>query len=93
MKRILYWLIAGTRGGATRARIIRALKEKPYNANQLSELLGLDYKTVKHHIKVLMDNNIIIATGERYATLYFLSEDMEANYATFEEIWEKFGEK
>jgi hypothetical protein len=27
-----------------RARIIRALKDRPYNANQLTEVLGLDYK-------------------------------------------------
>lgn len=51
MKRILWWLIAGTKGGVNRARIINILNERPYNANQLSEVVDLDYKTVRHHLK------------------------------------------
>ncbi|HIE30965.1 MAG TPA: ArsR family transcriptional regulator, partial [Methanosarcinales archaeon] len=35
MKRMLWWLIAGTKGGVNRARIIKILHERPYNANQL----------------------------------------------------------
>ncbi|MFQ5887916.1 MAG: winged helix-turn-helix domain-containing protein [Candidatus Hydrothermarchaeales archaeon] len=93
MRRIIYWLFAGTKGGATRAQIIRALKERPRNANQLSEDLGFDYKTIKHHLELLLDNKLIVSTGEKYAKLYFLSEDFEENYDVFEEIWEKFGEK
>ncbi len=93
MRRIIYWLFAGTKGGATRARIIKALKERPRNANQLSEDLRFDYKTIKHHIGVLSDNKLIVATSEKYAKLYFLSEEFEDNYDIFEEIWEKFGEK
>jgi len=46
MKKILWWLIAGTKGGINRARIIIELHERPYNANQLSEKLELDYKTL-----------------------------------------------
>ncbi len=46
MKQILWWLIAGSKGGINRARIIMALKKRPYNANQLTQLFGLDYKTV-----------------------------------------------
>jgi DNA-binding transcriptional ArsR family regulator len=63
MKRLLWWLIAGSRGGANRAVMIRALKERPYNAHQLSEALKLDYKTVRHHLKVLAENNVVVASG------------------------------
>ncbi len=84
----------GTKGGVNRARIIRALNERPYNANQLTELLGLDYKTVRHHLKVLQDNKIITATGDRYGTVYFLSSCMEKDYEVFKEhldkMWDKF---
>ena len=94
MKKLLWWLIAGTRGGINRARIIRALHERPYNANQLAELLNLDYKTIKHHLKVLEENNIITSSGEKkYGTVYFLSTSMEQNYDTFIEIWEQIGKK
>jgi len=39
LKYLLGWLIAGTRGGLTRAKIIIALKETPQNANQLATSL------------------------------------------------------
>ena len=66
MKRVLWYLIAGSRGGVNRARIIEALYDRPYNVNQLSQELDLDYKTIQHHIKVLEDHNIIVnSTGEK----------------------------
>lgn len=92
MKKILWWLIAGTKGGINRARIIRELNKRPYNAHQLAENLQLDYKTVRHHIKVLEDNNVITASGEKYGTMYFLSSQMEENYELFEQIWHEIGE-
>jgi len=93
MKKILWWLIAGTKGGLNRARIINELNERPYNAHQLSEKLELDYKTVRHHIKILEENKIITSTGEKYGTMYFLSSQLEDNYKLFEDIWKKMGEK
>lgn len=89
MKRILWWLIAGTKGGQTRARIIDALFKRPSNANQLSETLEYDYKTIRHHLDVLLDNKIITAEGDRYGAMYFLTEEMEENYNLFIEIWDK----
>ncbi len=86
LKYVLGWLIAGTRGGVTRARIIRALKERPLNANQLAELLKMDYRTMRHHLEVLQKNGIIISAGDKYGVTYFLSPEMEENYAFFEEI-------
>ncbi|HPX77955.1 MAG TPA: ArsR family transcriptional regulator, partial [Methanobacterium sp.] len=32
MKKLLWWLIAGSSGGPNRARIILMLNERPYNA-------------------------------------------------------------
>jgi len=93
MKRVLWWLIAGTKGGVNRARIINALNDRPYNANQLSTVLELDYKTIRHHLKVLSENNVVISTGSGYGAMYFLSPAMEENYTLFEEIWEKIGNK
>jgi len=94
MRRVIWWLLVGTKGGLNRARIIRALKERPYNANQLAEVLGLDYKTVRHHLKVLQDNKIVTAAGEGYGSVYFLSPGMEEEYEVFEEylnkMWNKY---
>jgi len=93
LKYLLGWLIAGTRGGVTRAQIIKALKEIPQNANQLANLLKLDYRTIRHHLKVLQKNRIITSAGDRYGTTYFLSPEMEENYAVFEEIMNKIWKK
>jgi DNA-binding transcriptional ArsR family regulator len=93
LKYLLGWLIAGTRGGPTRAKIIDSLKETPQNANQLATTLKMDYKTMRHHIEVLEKNKIITSVGERYASTYFLSQIMEDNYFLFEEIVKKIGKK
>ena len=92
-KYLLGWLIAGTRGGGTRARIIQTLKETPQNANQLANKLGMDYRTIRHHLGVLEKNRLITSAGEGYGTTYFLSPVMEENYALFEEIMRKIWKK
>jgi DNA-binding transcriptional ArsR family regulator len=93
LKYLLGWLIAGTRGGPTRAKIIEALKDTPQNANQLATALKMDYKTMRHHLEVLEKNKIITSVGDRYGATYFLSQTMEENYGMFEEIVKKIGKK
>ena len=87
MDKLLWWLIAGSTGGLNRAKIIKALHDRPYNINQLSETLNLNYKTVQHHIKVLEENKVITFTGkQKYGKMYYLSIKMEENYDTFKDI-------
>jgi DNA-binding transcriptional ArsR family regulator len=93
LKYLLGWLIAGTRGGVTRAKIIETLRENPQNANQLANLLEMDYRTIRHHLKILQKNRIITSAGDGYGTTYFLSTEMEENYALFEEILNKLWKK
>jgi predicted ArsR family transcriptional regulator len=90
MEGLLWWLIAGTRGGINRARLINELNNRPYNANQLAKTLDLDYKTVKHHLNVLAKNNIVITCGEgHYGTVYMLSSTMEEHFDSFKQIWKE----
>ena len=93
LRYLLGWLIAGTRGGATRAKMIKALRDTPQNANQLANLLGMDYRTIRHHLKVLEKNRIITAAGEGYGTTYFLSPALEENYVLFEDIVKRMWKK
>jgi DNA-binding transcriptional ArsR family regulator len=88
-KRLLWFLFAGSRGGDNRMKIIDLLKDRPYNINQLSESLGLDYKAIQHHILVLQKNNIITKMGEKYGVFYFISNYLEANIEAFNEIKSK----
>ena len=91
MNRLLWWLLAGSRGGENRLRILTLLRHRPLNANQMREELGLDYKTVQHHVRVLVKNHIITQEGDRYGRLYFLTAWTEANWAVVEEIAAQFG--
>lgn len=93
IRRLLWWVFTGNRGGANRARIIVAIKEKPLNANQLSQALGLDYKTIRHHLSVLLKNRLIVEAGQGYGSMYFLSPELEENYEEFVRIWERIGLK
>src|SRR5437867_12210720 len=93
VKRLLWFLFAGTRRRDNRIRIIDLLKEHPYNINQLAEALRLDYKAVQHHITVLEKNNIINKMGEKYGILYFISNYLEANIDAFNDIKSKIKTK
>jgi DNA-binding transcriptional ArsR family regulator len=88
-KRLLWYIFAGSKGGDNRIKIIDLLKERPYNINQLAEVLGLDYKAVQHHIIVLEKNNLVGKMGEKYGILYFISNYLEVNIEAFNEIKSK----
>ena len=94
MKNLLWYLIAGTKGGETRGRMVNLLMKKPSNANKIAEMLNLDYKTIRHHLEVLEKNNIITAVNKGgYGAVYFLSDFMQANIKIFDGIWAQFGKK
>ena len=89
-KRVLWYLIGSTKGGANRAKILKLLNERPANPNQLSTVLKLDYKTVLHHLKVLSENGLIITDNkDKYGAIYFLTPLMENNYASLRAILDK----
>lgn len=92
-KYLLGWIIGGMRGGVTRAQIVTALKEQPRNANQLATLICKDYRTIRHHLRVLEKNRMVTSAGDGYGTTYFLSPEMEDNYALFEEMFKKAMER
>lgn len=90
--KMLFWvLFAGSRGAITRIKIISLLKNRPYNTNQLSIELNLDYKTIQHHIQTLEKNNLVDKLGMRYANTYFPSQFLESNMSLFDEIGTKLG--
>ncbi len=67
-------------------RLVRALREEPRNAQRLSEALGLDYTTVRHHLKVLQRNHLLDARGDRYGQVYFVGPSLEAQWSQLEAI-------
>lgn len=88
MRKVLWWLIGGARGGRNRFRIIKTLEREPMNANQLATTLDLDYKTIRHHLDLLVENDVVEAVGDGYGDTYFLTERMESNLDVLESIAE-----
>jgi DNA-binding transcriptional ArsR family regulator len=86
MEGVLWYVLTGTRGGPNRARILRAVDEQPRNANKLAEELDLDYKTVRHHLDVLVDNDVVEKTGEEYGAVYMPTDRARQHWDTVEEI-------
>jgi len=87
--RLLWYVLAGSRGGPNRGRIINLLREGPKNVNQLAEGLDVHYRVAEHHIRALEKNHLVSPSGERYGRLYFLSQEMEIHLPIFDEIWDK----
>ncbi len=85
--KLTFWFyFASSRGAASRIRIIKLLQKQPYNNNQLSKELAMDYKAVKHHLKVLENNNLIEKFDAHYGATYYLSALFEENQNIFDEI-------
>lgn len=79
-RKLLCYLIKGTRGGETRALILKNLSEKSYNANQLSNILKMDYKTVRYHLDILIKNDIINMDKKgNSSAIYFISGKVSAD--------------
>lgn len=71
---LMWYLLRGTRGGPNRLRILEELGRSPANAHQLSDALRLDYRTVRHHLKLLEANGAVARpVGDAYAAPYELS--------------------
>ena len=89
MEGVLWYVLAGTRGGTNRARILRAVDDRPRNANQLAGDLDLDYKTVRHHLDVLVDNDVLRNSGDDYGAVYLPTRQARDHWDTVEEIIEE----
>jgi DNA-binding transcriptional ArsR family regulator len=90
-ERVLWWLFGGSAGAATRARVLLAIREQPRNAQQLAQTLGVDYTTVRHHLRVLLKNGLVVTAGETYGRMYFLSPSMESHWEQLAVILERTG--
>jgi len=85
--KIVFWLLfVGSRGGTNRIKIMSVLRNRPRNRNQLATELGMDYKNIQHHIKVLEGNNLVKKIGNLYGMTYCVSAFFENNEIVFDEI-------
>lgn len=89
MEVVLWQVLAATRGGPNRARILRELDDRPRNANRLADDLDLAYNTIRHHLDVLEEHDIVTSSDENYGTVYLPSERTRNHWETVEDIFTK----
>ena len=92
-RKLLLYLFTGTKGGYTRLKIVMNLEAIPMNTHQLSKEMGLDYKAIQHHMKVLEKNNLVTKVGEKYGAIFHLSNFLEINIECLSEVIEKLERK
>lgn len=88
MEPVLWYVLTGTRGGVNRIRLLRAVDERPRNANRLADDLDLSYDTVRHHLDVLVDNDVVRASGDEYGAVYLPTDAARSNWDVVEQIVE-----
>jgi DNA-binding transcriptional ArsR family regulator len=87
---LLWYLLVGTRGGPNRIRILEELQTNPYNANQLAEVLEMDYRTVRHHLSLLERNGLVHRpVGRGYASPYELAPDIAVHFEAVRTVKEE----
>ena len=86
-KIILWSIISATRGGPNRARILNLLITEHLNSHQIAKKLNLDHKTIRHHLKILTKNELIVKSSEEsYGVTYILTDIMQQNVNLLIEI-------
>jgi DNA-binding transcriptional ArsR family regulator len=59
--------------------------------NQLSNMVGVDYRTITHHIRILLKNSLVVSEGEGYGVTYFLAPRLQLSIQDFHRICAELG--
>ena len=89
IKMLLWSTFAGSKGCINRVKIVSQLRKTPFNTNQLSKQLRLDYKVIERHLEILEKHELVIKVGNRYGSTFFLSSLLESNLNLFDEVADK----
>ena len=73
MKKMMQFVVGGTRGGPMRLKIIELITKKPRNTNEITKALGIDYKTTEYHLRVLVKNGLVLENGSGYGSKFTIS--------------------
>ncbi|MEM0074109.1 MAG: winged helix-turn-helix domain-containing protein [Thermoplasmatales archaeon] len=77
IKRLFYYLFVYSRGAALRSRIVLMIMEKPMNKNEIRNRLNVNYRTVEHHISVLVKNKILDGDFRKYNSIFYINDQMK----------------
>ncbi|MGC8606370.1 MAG: ArsR/SmtB family transcription factor [Vulcanisaeta sp.] len=91
LKKILIWLLGGTRGGTMRLKILMLLRRRPMNPNQLARALNVNYRTIMHHLEVPERNGLVVKMNSNYGAPYFISDKLDKNWNVIEDVMRILG--
>jgi DNA-binding transcriptional ArsR family regulator len=84
---MLWYLLVGTRGGENRIRILDLLQTTRMNAHELATELGLDYRTIRHHLVLLEQAGAVTRPlGEVYGSPYEVTAHLTESLPAIEEF-------
>lgn len=70
-----------------RIKILKSIIDDPKNANQISKDIDVNYRTIEHHLKLLSENKLIMAQGEGYGKVYFVSSLISENMHLLKKVF------
>jgi len=85
-KKLFWFLFAESVGAKNRIRIMSVLRKIPSNRHQLSTEVGLEFKGIQHHLKILEESNLVKKTEKQSRMIYYVSELFMHNEILFDEI-------
>lgn len=83
---ILEDIILKRKGGKTSLKIIHLLLDTPCNINQIAKIMNINYSTVNYHVKVLVENKILVKKSEGYGALYMVSSSLRKNMEQYNNV-------
>ncbi|MGN0176262.1 MAG: winged helix-turn-helix domain-containing protein [Methanobrevibacter sp.] len=69
-------LLIARKGGITTIKITDQILYQPSNANQLSKILQLDYKTITYHLNLMIDHKFIEKEKITHSYIYYPSKKL-----------------
>ena len=91
LRKILIWLLGGSRGGLMRLKILLLLKRKPMNPHQLAKALNVNYRTVIYHLELLERYELVSRLDVGYGAPYFISDKLEKRWDLIREVMRIMG--
>lgn len=88
MAQVQWFVLAETRGGRDRARLVEELAERPRRVEQLADSLDLEEGALRDHLQVLAANDVLEASERGDGTMYRLTPRARANGGVLDEIVE-----
>jgi predicted transcriptional regulator len=79
VKRSFVFSIAGTRGGPVRLAVLKVIDRERMNVNQIAIKMGMDYKTIQHHVRVLEKSGFVKKEAAKSENIYSVSDLIKSN--------------